>query len=156
MGTVVEQHFDKLYLMFRANYYRQFVKEISAKEGSLSATESYCVELIHLMKMPTVSDFANFLGISVPNANYKINSLVSKGYVIRQTSEADRREQHLRVTDKFLRYYGLNDKVISRLMQSIQSHFSEKEIEDFGSMLGRVVALMEQTVSEESEEEERV
>ena len=151
MGTILDQHFDKLYLMFRVNYYRQFVKEIGAKEGSLSATESYCVELIHLMKRPTVSDFANYLGISVPNANYKINSLVSKGYVVRQTSATDRREHHLVVTDKFLNYYGLKDRVISELLQSIRSDFSENEVENFSDMLGRVVALMEQTISEKEE-----
>lgn len=153
MGMTLEQHFDKLYLMFRVNYYKQFIKEIGAKEGSLSATESYCVELIHLMKEPTVSDFANNLGISLPNANYKINSLVNKGYVLRQTSETDRREHHLVVTDKFLNYYGLNDKVISQLIQSIRNDFSESEMENFSDMLRRVVALMEQNTSEKKEKE---
>jgi len=141
---MLEQLFNKLYLMFRANYYRQFVREIGTREGSLSATESYCVELIYLMTNPTVSDFANYLNISVPNANYKINSLVNKGYIVRQTSEIDRREQHLVVTEKFLKYYGLNDKVISQLMKSIRENFSQDEVDAYVDMLKRVITLMEQ------------
>ena len=148
---MLEQQFDKLYLMFRANYYRQFVHEIGTREGSLSATESYCVELIHLMNNPTVSDFADYLGISVPNANYKINSLVKKGYLVRQTSENDKRKQHLVVTDKFLNYYGLNDKVISQLMKSIRKDFSQDELDTFKDMLERTVTLMEQTVLKKGE-----
>ena len=141
---MLEQLFHKLYLMFRANYYRQFVQEIGTREGSLSATESFCVELIYLMTNPTVSDFANYLNISVPNANYKINSLVNKGYIVRQTSESDRREQHLVVTEKFLKYYGLNDKVISQLMKSIRENFPQDEVDAYTDMLERVITLMEQ------------
>ena len=141
---MLEQLFNKLYLMFRANFYRQFVHEIGTREGSLSATESYCVELIYLMANPTISDFANYLDISVPNAHYKINSLVNKGYIVRQTSEVDRREQHLIVTEKFLKYYGLNDKVISQLMKSIRENFTQDEVNIYIDMLDRVITLMEQ------------
>lgn len=146
---MLEQAFNRLYLMFRANYYRQLVKKIGTREGCLSATESYCVELIHLLDAPTVSDFAAYLNISVPNANYKINSLVTKGYVTRQASETDRREQHLHVTDKFLNYYSLNDAVIARWIKSIRANFSAPEIKMFENMLERINLLMDQVIKEE-------
>jgi len=140
---MLEKSFETLYLMFRSNYYRQIVKEVGTKEGSLSATESFCVEIIYLLGKPTVSDFAQYLNLSVPNANYKINNLVKKGYVVREQSKTDLREQYLCVTDKFLDYYGLNDAVIALLMKQIRETFSEQEVENLDEMIQRIIALMQ-------------
>ena len=139
---MLEKNFESLYLLFRSNYYRAIVQEIGVKEGSLSATESYCVEIIYLLDKPTVSEFAQYLNLSVPNANYKINSLVKKGYVYREQSKTDLREQHLHVTDKFLNYYCLNDALIANLMKRIRETFSPQDVENLDDMIQRIVALM--------------
>jgi len=147
---VLEKNFETLYLMFRSNYYKRIVKEIGIKEGSLSATESYCVEIIYLLNKPTVSEFAQYLNLSVPNANYKINSLVKKGYVVRKQSKTDLREQHLCVTDKFLNYYCLNDSVIALLMKRIRETFSPHELESLDDMIQRIIVLMQMSDSEDN------
>lgn len=139
---MLENSFEKLYLQFRANYYRRMVQVIGVREGSLSATEGYCVEIIHLMGRPTVSQFAAYLGISIPNATYKIGSLVSKGYVNKIPSEADKREYHLEVTEKFLSYYGLNNEDNARLMRGIRDTFSPQEVAQLEITINRVLALM--------------
>jgi len=140
---MLEKSFETLYLLFRSNYYTKLVKEIGIKEGSLSATESYCVEIIYLLDKPTVSDFAQYLNLSVPNANYKINSLVKKGYVVREQSKTDLREQHLHVTEKFLNYYCLNDSVIALLMKRIRETFGTEDVEKLDDMIQRIIALMQ-------------
>ena len=56
------------------------------------------------MDGPTVTEFADFIGISQPNATYKVNSLVQKGY-IEKFSEGDKRKTLLRVSGKFRSYY---------------------------------------------------
>ena len=139
---MLEKDFEKLYLRFRANYYRRMVQVIGVREGSLSATEGYCVEIIHLMQHPTVAQFAAFLDISLPNANYKINSLVTKGYVVKTPSSHDRRESHLQVTDKFLSYYGLNDEYNARLMRDIRSAFTRDEVAQLEKTIERILELM--------------
>jgi len=140
---LLEKNFETLYLLFRSNYYKRIIQEIGVKEGSLSATESYCVEIIYLLNKPTVSDFAQYLNLSVPNANYKINSLVKKGYVVREQSKTDLREQHLCVTEKFLNYYCLNDAVIAQLMKRIRETFSQSDVESLDNMIQRIIELME-------------
>ena len=139
---MLEESFEKLYLTFRANYYRRMVEKIGPRQGSLSATESFCVELIYLLGQPTMSEFADYLGISIPNANYKVASLVRKGYVIKTTSSQDKREQLLTVTDKFTAYYGLNNTDNEHLMKSIRSTFSPKEVEQLDATIQKVLALM--------------
>ena len=146
---MLEKNFETLYLLFRSNYYKRIVEKVGIKEGSLSATESYCVEIIYLLNKPTVSDFAQYLSLSVPNANYKINSLVKKGYVVREQSKKDLREQHLCVTDKFLNYYGLNDIVISNLFKRIRNKFPPKDVEILDEMIQRIIILMQIPIEEE-------
>lgn len=145
---MLEEKFEKLYLMFRGNYYKRMVEKIGTRQGSLSATESYCVEIIYLLGRPTVSQFAQFLDISVPNANYKINSLVEKGYVTKTTCTEDKRQQRLEVTDKFLDYYGLKDADISRLMQCIRAEFTPGEVAQAEHILDRVLELMQPNAQE--------
>lgn len=140
---MLEKQFERLYLQFRANYYRRMVEVIGVREGSLTATESYCVEIIYLLDRPTVSHFASFLGISMPNANYKINSLVRKGYIHKEPSDEDRREFHLAVTDKFLSYYGLNNLDNARLMQDIRASFDGEELAQLEAIIDRVLDLMQ-------------
>lgn len=139
---MLENLFEKLYLQFRANYYRRMVKVIGVREGSLSATEGYCVEIIHLLGQPTVTQFASYLGISMPNAMYKINSLVGKGYIVKVHSTEDRRECRLHVTDKFLNYYGLNNQDNAQLMKDIRETFDEKELAQLEGVIERVLQLM--------------
>lgn len=139
---MLEKSFEALYLQFRANYYKRMVEAIGTREGSLSATESYCVEIIHLLGSPTISEFANYLNISVPNANYKINSLVKKGYVYKEASQTDKREFNLNVTEKFLAYYGLKDRDIMDLMRKIRKSFTKEEIKQMDEMIKRLLMLM--------------
>lgn len=141
---MLEKDFETLYLMFRSNYYKDLVEKIGTKEGSLSATESFCVEIIYLLGKPTITEFANHLGISVPNATYKINCLVSKGYIYREQSSKDKREQYLCVTDKFLGYYGIQDESIASLMVKIRETFLQEEVKALEHMLSRLISLMKQ------------
>jgi len=145
---MLEKNFETLYLMFRSNYFKRLLEKIGTKEGSLSATESYCVEIIYLLGKPKVSEFAQYLNLSIPNANYKINSLVKKGYVVKEQSQTDLREQYLCVTDKFLSYYGLNDTVIALLMQRIKENFSPEDVEKLDEMIQRIISIMQTTEEE--------
>ncbi|MGI6003836.1 MAG: MarR family winged helix-turn-helix transcriptional regulator [Christensenellales bacterium] len=146
---MLEESFEKLYLNFRANYYKRMVQLIGAREGSLTATEQYCVEIIYLLGEPTVSEFAKFLNISVSNANYKINSLVEKGYVHKVPSKSDKREYHLAVTEKFLNYYGLNNQDNAHLVAQIHKHFTPEEVDRLDRDIQRILTFMNQTEEKE-------
>jgi DNA-binding MarR family transcriptional regulator len=138
---MLEKEFERLYYKFRANYCKNLFT--SVKEGSLSATDSYCLEVIFLLGKPTVNEFADYVNISLPNASYRINNLIAKGYVKKSVSEYDRREYHLEVTDLFLNQYGANASFNSKLMSKIRKEFSKEEIDALEGMIKRMVELME-------------
>ena len=64
----------------------------------LTSSEVFSLYMIELMDAPTIKDFAAYIGISQPNATYKINALVEKGYVEKLPSATDRREYHIYTT----------------------------------------------------------
>lgn len=134
---MLEREFERLYYKFRANYCKNLFAGV--KEGSLSATDSYCLEVIFLLNKPTVQEFAEYVNISLPNASYRINNLIKKGYVRKSVSEHDKREYHLEVTDKFLNQYGANTSFNNKLMSKIREKFSKEEIEELEAMIKRIV-----------------
>lgn len=134
---MLEREFERLYYKFRANYCKNLFA--SVKEGSLSATDSYCLEVIFLLNRPTVNEFADYVSTSLPNASYRISSLIKKGYVRKIVSEHDKREYHLEVTDEFLSRYGANADFNNKLMSGIRDKFSTEEIDVLEGMIERIV-----------------
>lgn len=136
---MLEKEFEKLYLKFRANYCKNLFAGANEKVGGLTATESYCVEVIYLLNRPSVHEFADFIHISLPNATYRITNLINKGYIKKVLSEKDKREYHLEVTDKFIDHYGANATFNSELMSKIKEKFSNEEANMLESMIKKIV-----------------
>lgn len=132
---MLEDSFVEIYTKFKLNFYRGIFKRLHERESSLTASEAFAVEIIHAFGEPTVSQFAEFLQISLPNATYKANTLMHKGYIEKVNSITDKREYHLRTTQKFLDYYAINQNYLHTVMQRIRKHFSDEEIKQFERML---------------------
>ena len=125
----------ELYKKSRLLTYQQMFGRIREKDGSLSATEAYAVDVIYLLGNPTITQLAESLGISQPNATYKVNNLVNKGYVIKTVSEDDKRECHLSVSDRFYKYYGNSTDFIQEAAAVLEKQYSPEELAQFASML---------------------
>jgi len=117
-----------LYEHSRLEHYRKLFGRIREKDGSLSATEAYSADVIYLLGNPTVSAFADLLGISQPNATYKINNLASKGYVTRTYSDADRRECRVSVANKFYAYYDTDYPFLAKAVDRLSEKYTPEEL----------------------------
>ncbi len=124
-----------LYKKFRLIHYRELFGKIREKDGSLSATEAFAVDVIYLLGNPTLSQFAEAIGVSQPNATYKANNLAAKGYVVKTLSEDDKRECRLMVSDKFYSYYDTSNSFILKAVEKLTGEFSEEEINTAEKML---------------------
>ena len=127
-----------VYSKFRIHYYRDVFHRINSRELSLTTTEVYCVEIIHSLNKPTIQEFANFIGISSPNATYNVNSLIKKGYVEKVQSDTDKREFYLDVTEKFYRYYNINEKYLDIVEERLKKELSEEEFKMFNDTLKKI------------------
>ena len=133
---MLENNFMRVYDKFKLEFFRRLFGLVKEREGSLSAMEAFSVEIIHQMDSPTISQFADFLGISQSNATYKVNSLIKKGYIMKENSDIDRREYHLKLTDKFYQYNGLMKNYVDTVMARIDDRFTPEEVQTFARMLG--------------------
>ena len=126
---MLDQSFSDIYTKFKLNFYRKIFTRFNKRESSLTAVETFCVEVIHALYMPTINEFARFVKISQPNATYKVQSLMKKGYIEKIQSSEDRREYRLHVTEKYFEYYGVTTNYVNEVLGRVQHRFSPEELE---------------------------
>jgi len=127
--------FFAVYTKFKLHFYQEIFQRFQSREASLTTVETFCVETILALGKPTVNEFATFMRISPPNAAYKVNSLVKKGYIRRVQSESDRREYHLEVTQKYIDYYNISNAYMVAVTERIGKRFSPAECQKLEEML---------------------
>ena len=132
---MLEQAFNQVYTKFKLHFYRSIFGRFQKREASLTTVETFCMEIIMALGKPTVNEFSSFVGISAPNAAYKINNLIQKGYVRKEQSETDKREYHLVVTQKYIDYYNISYGYLSTVMDRIKARFPAEDVAKIEEML---------------------
>lgn len=132
---MLEESFSDVYTKFKLHFYQEIFSRFQSREASLTAVETFCMEIILALKEPTINEFASFVHISSPNAAYKVNNLIQKGYVEKVRSTQDRREYHLRPTKKYMDYYNISSNYMKQVMERIQSRFTTEEAIQLDRML---------------------
>ncbi len=127
-ASMLDVEFSNVYTKFKLHFYQKVFSRIHDREASLTTVEAFCMEIIQALNKPTINEFANFINISPPNAAYKVNSLVKKGYLTREQSDDDKREYHLCVTQKYNDYYNISYQYLSTVMDRIEKRFSQEDV----------------------------
>ena len=135
---MLEESFSQVYTKFKLHFYQEIFSRFQNREASLTAVETVCMEIILALKEPTINEFASFVHISSPNAAYKVNNLIQKGYVEKVQSSQDRREYHLRPTKKYMEYYNISSNYLKEVMDRVKARFTPEEAVELDRML-RVV-----------------
>lgn len=132
---MLKHAFFNVYTKFKLHFYQEIFQRFQSREASLTTVETFCVETIQALGRPTVNEFATFMRISPPNAAYKVNSLVKKGYIRKVQSSQDRREYHLEVTQKYIDYYNVSISYMVEVMDRIARRFTAEECAKLEEML---------------------
>lgn len=132
---MLDNALSEVYMKFKLHFYKSMFETIQNRETALTTVETFCIEIIYAMNNPTISEFASFIQISSPNAAYKVNSLLKKGYLRKVQSENDKREFHLEVTEKYLNYYNISSSYVKDIAKRIQDRFDKSELEALEKVL---------------------
>ena len=132
---MLEQAFADVYSKFKLHFYQKVFSRFQSREASLTTVETFCMEIIQALGKPTINEFASFVQISPPNAAYKVNSLIKKGYLKKVQSENDLREYFLVVTQKYEDYYNISYSYLSTVMNRIKDRFSPEDVAKIEEML---------------------
>lgn len=134
-AAMLKDAFSNVYTKFKLAFYQEIFRRFQDREASLTTVETFCMESIQALGRPTVNEFASFMRISPPNAAYKVNSLIRKGYINKVQSPEDRREYHLEVTQKYMDYYNISVSYVAKVMDRIIERFSEEDCRKLEEML---------------------
>ena len=122
----------------RLQFYKRMFGVIHERDGSLSAMEAFAVDVIHGLDRPTVSEFADFIGISRPGASYKVASLIEKGYITKEISEEDKREYRLVLTDKYYNYIKMYEDSFKASVLEAEEGCSPEQLDSISSVLDKM------------------
>ena len=135
--------FAQLFRKYRLFCYRKLFAAVRDKPGSLSATEAFSADIIHLLGSPTVSQFAETIGISQPNATYKVNQLTAKGYLEKHVQARDRREVVLTTSEKFTGYFDEDkEDALQQKIRTAAAQFTPAELDSAERVLLALEALL--------------
>ena len=132
---MLDESFDRVYTKFKLHFYRSVFSRFQDREASLTTVETFCMEIINALGHPTINEFSSFLNISPPNAAYKINSLIQKGYVTKEQSPDDKREYHLSVTQKYIDYYNISQRYLNTVLRRVKKRFPKEDVAKLEEML---------------------
>ena len=155
---MLEKAFNDVYTKFKLHFYQNVFQRFATREATLTTVESFCMEGIMAMGEPTIAEFSRMMQISTPNAAYKIGSLVRKGYVEKIQSTTDRREYHLRPTQKYIEYYSISYAYLHTVIERVRERFPEEDTAKMEEMLTIIsnelmpeLDMLEKTRSEKAE-----
>ena len=132
---MLEEKFEIVYTKFKLHFYQEIFERFQNREASLTTVETFAMETIQALGSPTINEFASFMRISPPNAAYKINSLIRKGYIQKIQSEHDKREYHLQVTQKYKEYYNISNDYVHVVTERMRERFTPDECAKLEEML---------------------
>ena len=134
-NAMFKESFEEVFDKFKFQFFCRIFDLVRERDGSLTAMEAFSLEIIDMLQSPTVGQFADFLNISQSNATYKVNSLIRKGYLLRQNSMTDHREFHLVLSEKYRNYMSLLTAYEDTVMDRMLDRFSEEDLETFDRIL---------------------
>lgn len=138
------QLLSRLYDTLRLYQYKRIFSAVKERDGRLSATEAFSIDAINLLGTPSLGEFADFLGISQPNASYKVAALAEKGYLEKQQGP-DRREARLCVTQRFYGYFGGFPEQVKIAVEKACAQMNEQQLEAARSFISAVTNNLRQT-----------
>lgn len=135
---MLEKSIARVYNKFKLHLYGQVLRDPEDIEDALSPREIICMEVISVLRRPTVKRFAKYAKLSQPNAAYRVQQLVRKGYITKVQSQHDKREFRLCPTAKYRENYGSAMEYFDLVAERMRGRFSEEEIALFDRMLSTV------------------
>ena len=133
------KEFQEVYDIFKQNFYATMCKN----SNELTMQEAFSLDIIHMLGNPTILEYANYMRISQPNATYKINQMIDKGFLTKEVTKEDKRCFRLQVTPKFLQLYRDNDRYIEQALGDIEKIFDPEEVKLLIKMLSTVKDFLE-------------
>ena len=117
---------------------------ITEEFQDLTNTDMHVIEAVGLGSGDTMTPIAKRLNVTVGTLTTSMNRLVSKGYVIRTRSEADRRIVQVHLTERGIAAYHHHEDYHRRMTRGIIERLGPEQLPVLEDMLDALVHFFEE------------
>jgi len=107
--------------------------------GALTLTQIHYLDAVRHLETPSLTELAEYFGITKPTATVAIERLESMGFVKKISSSDDRRIIHLHLTKSGRRISDLHDEIHQGYAKYFEETLNRQELKTLIGMLNRVV-----------------
>lgn len=123
---------------------------ISALLGDVIHSEYYALDQIYQYEKEHpdtkgiyVSELAKCLRIASSAASRLLNSMETKGYIVRETDRGDRRNTYVRLSDRGLQIHNEDSARMDEFQERVISRMGDKDIRKLIELWNRLTDVME-------------
>ena len=102
---------------------------ITSAFGDLTNNDMHVIDAIGIDRPKNMSSIARELSVTVGTLTISVNSLVKKGYVVRNRSSEDRRVVFISLSEKGVKAYYHHKKFHEQMIDSVVKELTEEELE---------------------------
>ena len=111
---------------------------ITSEFGDLTNNDMHVIEAIGIDEPKNMSTIARALSVTVGTLTISMNSLVKKGYVIRERGKEDRRVVYISLSEKGLRAYRHHEEFHRQMIEAVLENLTEDETESLVKALAKL------------------
>ena len=102
---------------------------ITSEFNDLTNNDMHVIDAIGIDRPKNMSSIARELSVTVGTLTISVNSLVKKGYVVRNRSSEDRRVVFISLSEKGVKAYYHHKKFHEQMIDSVVKELTEEELE---------------------------
>ena len=102
---------------------------ITQEFGDITNNDMHVIDAIGIDRPKNMSSIARELSVTVGTLTISVNSLVKKGYVVRNRSSEDRRVVFISLSEKGVKAYYHHKKFHEQMIDSVVKELTEEELE---------------------------
>ena len=104
----------------------------------ITNNDMHVIEAIGVGEPKNMSTIAKLLSVTVGTLTIAMNSLVKKGYVIRERGKEDRRVVYISLSEKGLRAYRHHEEFHRQMIEAVLENLTEDETESLVKALAKL------------------
>ena len=111
---------------------------ITQEYQDITNNDMHVIEAIGVGEPKNMSTIAKLLSVTVGTLTIAMNSLVKKGYVIRERGKEDRRVVYISLSEKGLRAYRNHEEFHRQMIEAVLENLTEDETESLVKALAKL------------------
>ena len=111
---------------------------ITPEFKDITNNDMHVIEAIGVKEPKNMSTIAKQLSVTVGTLTIAMNSLVKKGYVIRERGKEDRRVVYISLSEKGLRAYRHHEEFHRQMIEAVLENLTEDETESLVKALAKL------------------